>query len=248
VRRVVLCTVGVVLVALAGAVGDAAARPGRVVTRDGLQYKPHELAISGDGDYIVQRLRWNSWGGKTAVASGQAVEQEHPSHVNHAYPVRVTLGDRTYCANLHRTVYKTISARILGPSAGVLGLRTAGRVYTCAGDWRLTSSSSGGGGGGGGGGQHSGRGQACSTAGLRPNTQSITARGTSCASARTLLGEWRNRAKLGQCVWRDGSSRPGVCTISGWRCSANHTVNGQNFPVTCTASAPRRQVRFILLV
>lgn len=230
-----------------GAVGAAAARSGRVVLRDGLQYKPHELAISGDGDYIVQQLRWKSWGGKTAVASGQAVEQERPSHVNHTYPARVTLSDPTFCANLHRTVYNKISAQILGPSAGVFGLRTAGRVYTCAGEWRLTSSASGGGGGGGGG-PHSGGGQVCSTGAMRPEVRTITAHRTSCAGARKLVAAWRRRAKLGGCIWRDGSSQPGVCTISAWRCSADHTVNGQTFPVTCTASAPRRRVRFILLV
>ena len=128
----------IVLVMSAGAAGVAEARSGRVVVHEGLSYKPNELTISGDGDYIVQGLRWHSWGGKKAIASGRAVEQERPSHTNFTYPVRVTLSQRTYCASLHRTVYNKISARILGPSAGVFGTRTAGRVYTCAGFWRLT--------------------------------------------------------------------------------------------------------------
>jgi hypothetical protein len=108
------------------------------VVREGLVYKPHELTISGDGDHIVHELRWRSWGGSDAIARGRAVEQERPSHVNHTYAVRVTLSERTYCANLRRTVYNKISARILGPNPGVFGVRTAGRVYTCAGTWNLT--------------------------------------------------------------------------------------------------------------
>jgi hypothetical protein len=235
--------VGIAFVALAGAAGEAAARSGRVVMRDGLQYKPHELAITGDGDYLVQSLQWQSWGGKQAIASGRAVEQQRPSHVDHTYPVRVTLSDRTYCANIRRIVYNKISARILGPNPGVFGERTAGRVYTCAGEWRLTSSASGGGTG-----KHGGAGQGCSTGGMRPEVRTITARGTSCVGARKVVAEWRHRAKRGQCVWQDGSTQPGVCTIQAWRCTADHTVNGQTFPVVCTASAPSRQVRFVLLV
>jgi hypothetical protein len=127
----------VVLAVVAGGAG-AALGSSRVTVHEGLAYKPHELTISGDGDYIVQGLRWHSWGGKQAIARGVAVEQERPSHVNHTYAVRVTLSHRTYCANLHRTVYNKISARILGPNPGVFGLRTAGRVYTCAGTWQLT--------------------------------------------------------------------------------------------------------------
>ncbi len=129
----------VVLVSSAVAAGGADARAGGVVVHEGLSYKPHELTISGDGDYIVRGLRWRSWGGKTAVADGQAVEVERPSQVGHTYPVRVTLSQRTYCANLHRTVYDKISARILGPDVGVFGLRTAGRVYTCTGTWQPTA-------------------------------------------------------------------------------------------------------------
>lgn len=120
------------------AVGVAAAGPGRVVMHEGFLYRPHEFPVSGDGDYVVQGLTWRSWGGNTAVAYGRAVEQERPSHVDYTYPVRVTLSRRTYCTNLHRTVYEKISARILGRSAGVFGLRIAGRLYTCAGTWQLT--------------------------------------------------------------------------------------------------------------
>jgi hypothetical protein len=118
--------------------GAAALAHGRVVMHLGFMYKPHEFPVSGDGDFIVRSLRWQSWGGKQAVAFGQAVEQVRPSHVDHTYPVRVTLSHRTYCANLHRTVYNKIVARILGPSVGVFGSRTLGRVYTCAGTWQLT--------------------------------------------------------------------------------------------------------------
>lgn len=128
-----MCTVGIVVLASAGAVAAAAARPGRVVMRDDFLYKPHEFPISGDGDYSVRTLRWRSWGGKIAVADGQAVEQQRPSQTDHVYRVRVTLSLRTYCANLQRTVYNKISARILGPNPGVFGERTAGRVYTVNG-------------------------------------------------------------------------------------------------------------------
>jgi hypothetical protein len=102
---------------------------GHVVMRDGLLYKPHAFSVSGDGDFLVRGLHWRTWGGKTAVATGQAVEQVRPSH---------TLSRRTYCAKLHRTVYNDIAARIVGPNPGVFGGRTLGRVYTCAGTWRLT--------------------------------------------------------------------------------------------------------------
>jgi hypothetical protein len=58
----------------AALVGPAQAKTHRVVLNGGLLYKPHELPISGDGDFIVRDLRWRSWGGQTAVATGQAVE------------------------------------------------------------------------------------------------------------------------------------------------------------------------------
>ena len=58
--------------------------------------------------------------------------------VNHMYPVRVTLSQRTCCANLHRRVYDKMVARILGSNPGVFGSRTLARVYTCAGTWQLT--------------------------------------------------------------------------------------------------------------
>jgi hypothetical protein len=90
-------------ISLLGMAGLAEAR-GRVVINGALLYKPHQFAISGDGDFLVRDLHWHSWGGETAGASGQAVEQERPSHVDHTYPVRVTLSRRTFCANLHRTV------------------------------------------------------------------------------------------------------------------------------------------------
>ena len=129
-------TVVLALWGLAGLAGLAAARS-RVVMHEGLFYKPHELTISGEGDCIVRGLHWRSWGGRKAVAYGQAVEQVRPSHVEHTYPVRVTLSRRVYCANLGRTVYNQITARVLGPSPGVFGLRTDGRVYTCSGSWQL---------------------------------------------------------------------------------------------------------------
>lgn len=137
VRYARLCALLTVLVASAGIAALAQARA-RVVMHLGFFYKPHEFALSGDGDFLVRRLRWHTWGGRTAVAFGQAVEEQRPSHVDHTYPVRVTLSHRTYCANLHRTVYNMIVARILGPNPGVFGTRTLGRVYTCSGSWRLT--------------------------------------------------------------------------------------------------------------
>jgi hypothetical protein len=67
-------------------VATAQAATHRVVMHDGFMYKPHEFPVSGDGDFLVHGLRWRSWGAKTAVATGQAVEQERPSHVDHTYP------------------------------------------------------------------------------------------------------------------------------------------------------------------
>ena len=127
------------VIAVVGVAATTGVAKDRVVVRQGFAYKPHELTISGDGDFWVQNLRWHSWGGGKAVASGTAVEQERPSHDNYDYPARVTLSDRTYCANLHRTVYRKIVARITGPSPGMFGGRTLGMLWTCAGSWRLIS-------------------------------------------------------------------------------------------------------------
>lgn len=124
-------------VAVAGLAGVAQGRD-RVVVREALLYQPRELTISGDGDLIAQRLQWRSWGGRTATASGQAVEQERPSHADHVYPARVTLSRRTYCPGIHRTVYDEVTLRIVGASAGVFGARTSRRVYTCAGTFTFS--------------------------------------------------------------------------------------------------------------
>ena len=157
------------------------------MVRANLGYKPHEITISGDGDFWVQGLRWRSWGGKSAVAVGQAVEQERPSHVNYTYPTRVTVSHRAYCANLHRTVYKKVVAQILGPNPPVFGGRSLGSVWSCTSLLRLTA------------GDSSGTAnptanvnptatatatvaKACSTSGLRPTgvTRSLTASGSAC--------------------------------------------------------------------
>ena len=128
-----------VVIAAVAAVATVAAAKDHVVVHEGLTFKPHELSVSGDGDLLVQNLRWHSWGGAKAIASGTAVEQERPSHRNYDYPARVTLSDRTYCASLRRTVYNKIVAHITGRSAGVFGGRTFGMLWTCAGTWRLIS-------------------------------------------------------------------------------------------------------------
>jgi hypothetical protein len=33
--------------------------------------------------------------------------------------------------------------------------------------------------------------------------------------------------------------------VRGWRCISDHTVNGQTYPVTCTADRGRRRVHFV---
>ncbi len=129
----------VVIIVSVATVSVAQARPRHVVMRDAFLYQPRAFPVSGDGDFSVRRLRWRSWGGRTATADGQAIEQERPSHTNHFYRTRVTLSHRTYCKNIHRTVYNTVSARILGPTVGVFGARTLSRVYDCDGYWQLTS-------------------------------------------------------------------------------------------------------------
>jgi hypothetical protein len=90
----------------------------------------------------------------------------------------------------------------------------------------------------------------CPTSGLHPSVKTITARGTSCANARKLETEWRRAAHPSNspCDWVDGSVRPGICTIAGWRCVATHTVNGQTYATVCDRHRGRRQVRFILPV
>jgi len=127
-----------VLAAVAASAALAQAAP-RAILQPGDMYKPHAFPVSGDGDFYVQGLRWHAWGHAKAVAYGTATEQDRPSHVNHNYPVRVTLSRLTYCANHGRRVYLKVSARILGPDPGVFGSRTFGRAYTCAGTWTLTA-------------------------------------------------------------------------------------------------------------
>jgi hypothetical protein len=233
------------IVVLASTAALALASP-RVVVREGLRYKPHEFPISGDGDYLVRGLRWHSWGGETAVASGQAVEQVRPSHVDHIYPVRVTLSQRTFCANLDRTVYDEVVAQILGPSPGVFGGRTLGRVYTCAGTWRLIAPRPG---------PSATRrpraaGHRCSTHGMPIAVRSITAKGGAiCSGARTVVRDWFHRLKTpggNHCVVPDGGTNPAVCMVGSWRCTSEHTVDGHTYPVTCTAH--RRRVHFVNLV
>lgn len=218
-------------------VGTVALARDRVTYRQGFAYKPHEITLSGDGDFWVQGLRWRSWGHKKAVASGQAVEQERPSHVNYTYPARVTLSHRTFCANLGRTVYLKATAEILGSNPGVFGERTGGMVWTCAGMWRLTASDAG-----------ATVARACSTSGLHPTgrTRSITAHGTSCARAVTVVREWFQELRTdNSCTWADGSAKPGSCRVRAWHCVAPHTVNGQTYHVTCKSDAGRREVQFV---
>jgi hypothetical protein len=232
-------------VGLVGLVGLAQARTRRVLMQPGL-YKPHEFPVSGDGDFLVQGLRWQSWGGKTAVATGQAVEQVRaggdPSHTDHTYPAQVTLSHRTFCANLHRTVYNKIVAQILGPNPGVFGGRTLGRLSTCAGAHRLitprsspTSPS-----------RPVATGHKCSTHGMPVAVRAITAR--DCERARTVVQAWFKRLKEpggNHCIVPDGSPRPATCRVRSWRCTTVHTVNGQTYPVTCTADRGRRRVHFV---
>jgi hypothetical protein len=233
------------IVVLAALVGPAQAATHRVVINGLLFFKPHEIPISGDGDFIVRDLGWHSWGGGKAVASGQAVEEVRPSHVDHTYPVKVTLSRRTFCANLRRTVYNEVVAQILGPNPGVFGERTLGRRYTCAGTWRLitpppspTSPS-----------LPAATPHKCSTHGMPVAVRSIDAR--NCARARTVVRDWFHRLKTpggNHCVVPDGGTNPAVCMVGSWRCASDHTVNGHTYPVTCTADAGRRRVHFVNLV
>lgn len=233
------------IVVLAALVGPAQAATHRVVINGLFFFKPHEIPISGDGDFIVRDLGWHSWGGGTAVASGQAVEEVRPSHVDHTYPVKVTVSRRTFCANLHRTVYDEVVAQILGPNPGVFGERTLGRRYTCAGTWRLitpppspTSPS-----------PPAATPHKCSTHGMPIAVRSIDAR--NCARARTVVRDWFHRLKTpggNHCVVPDGGTNPAVCMVGSWRCASDHTVNGHTYPVTCTADSGRRRVHFVNLV
>jgi hypothetical protein len=234
------------IVILAALVGPAQATTHRVLINGTLLYRPHELAISGDGDFLVRGLHWHSWGGATALASGQAVEQVRPSHVDHTYPVRVTLSRRAFCASLHRTVYNQVVAQILGPNPGVFGERTLGRRYTCAGTWRLITP------------PPSPTGPSppattshkCPTRGMPLAVRSITVKGGAiCSGARTVVRDWFHRLKTpggNHCVVPDGGTNPAVCMVASWRCSSDHTVNGQTYPVTCARR--RRRVHFVNLV
>jgi hypothetical protein len=91
--------------------------------------------------------------------------------------------------------------------------------------------------------------QACPTSGLRPTgvTRSLTARGTSCTTARRVVHLWFQKLKEPNngCTVPDGSFKPAACTVRVWRCTSTHTVNGATYPVTCVASAGRRRVHFV---
>jgi hypothetical protein len=246
VRHARLPALLIVLIAAAAVVGPAQAGTHRVVMQLGFLYKPHEFAVSGDGDFLVQDLRWHTWGGKTAVATGQAVEQQRPSHVDHTYPVRVTVSRRRVCGNLHRTVYNEVVAQILGSSPGVFGTRTLGRVYTCAGTWRLVSpppsapmGTS----------RRVATGHKCSRHGMPIAVRTISVHDTTCATARSVVSAWFARLKAPggtRCIGADGDPRPATCMVQSWRCTADHTVDGHTYPVTCTAR--RRRVHFVNLV
>lgn len=240
-----LAALTLMTILFAALIGPAQAATHRVVINGLFSYKPHELPISGDGDFIVRDLQWHSWGGGTALASGQAVEQVRPSHVDHTYPVRVTLSRRTVCANLHRTVYDEVVAQILGASPGVFGERTLGRRYTCAGTWRLitppptpTGPS-----------PPAATGHRCSRHGTPLAVRAISARDVTCATARTVVIDWFHRLKTpggNHCLVPDGGTNPAVCTVGPWRCSSDHTVDGHTYPVTCARR--RRRVHFVNLV
>jgi hypothetical protein len=232
------------IILLAALVGPAQAAGHRVVISGLFLYKPHELPISGDGDFVVRDLGWHSWGGETAVASGQAVEQVRPSHVDHTYPVRVTLSRRTFCANLHRTVYNEVVAQILGVRAGVFGERTLGRRYTCAGTWQLVTPPPSSGPS-----PPAATGHRCPRHGTPLAVRTLTARDVTCATARTVVIDWFHRLKTpggNHCLVPDGGTNPAVCTVGPWRCSSDHTVDGHTYPVTCARR--RRRVHFVNLV
>lgn len=36
-----------------------------------------------------------------------------------------------------------------------------------------------------------------------------------------------------RCPPRNGSTRPGTCTVLGWRCVAQQSTNGANYPLAC---------------
>jgi hypothetical protein len=230
---------------LAVLVAPAQAASHRVVINGLFLYKPAEFPVSGDGDFLVKNLRWQSWGGKSALATGQAVKQVRPSHVDHTYPAQVTLSHRTFCANLHRTVYNEVVAQILGPSPGVFGGRTLGRLYTCSGTYRLitpppspTHPSPPG-----------ATGHRCSRHGTLLAVRTITARDVTCATARTVVVDWFHRLKTpggNHCLVPDGGTNPAVCMVGSWRCSSDHTVDGHTYPVTCALR--RRRVHFVNLV
>jgi hypothetical protein len=236
----------IVLLAAVALVAPAQAATHRVVMHLGFLYKPHEFPVSGDGDFLVRDLHWHSWGGETAGGSGQAVEQERPSHVDHSYPVRVTLSRRTFCANLHRTVYNEIVAQILGPSPGVFGSRMLGRVYTCEGTWRLVSPRPSGPTGTS---RPGGKGHKCSRHGMPIAVRSITAHDSTCTRARTVVTDWFARLKQpggNHCTVPDGGRNPAICRVGSWRCTSDHTVDGHTYPVTCAHR--RRRVHFVNLV
>jgi hypothetical protein len=185
-------------------------------------------------------------GRREAFASGQAVEQVRPSHVDHTYPVKLTLSRRAFCANLHRTVYNEIVAQILGSNPGVFGERTLGRRYTCAGTSRLITPPPSPAGPS----RPAATGHRCSTRGMPIAVRLITAKGGAiCSGARHVVRDWFHRLKApggNRCVVPDGGTNPGICMVGSWRCTSDHTVDGHTYPVTCAFR--RRRVHFVNLV
>jgi hypothetical protein len=89
----------------------------------------------------------------------------------------------------------------------------------------------------------------CSRHGTPLAMRTISARDVTCATARAVVIDWFHRLKAPgghHCVVPDGGTNPAVCTVGSWRCSSDHTVNGQTYPVTCARW--RRRVHFVNLV
>jgi hypothetical protein len=78
----------------------------------------------------------------------------------------------------------------------------------------------------------------------------VSSIGVPCRRADRLARAWSRRRLADDhslCMWRDGSNRPGRCTVDGWRCLSSHTTDGSTYQVVCRAQS-RRRVRWTMVV
>jgi hypothetical protein len=112
------------LIALVATTATTAAASPRVVVREGLRYKPHELALSGDGDLLARHLRWRSC----------STRGLRPAGVTRSITAR---GES--CATARRLVHAWFQKLKVPNSQCVVPDGQPGPAVCAVGHWRCTS-------------------------------------------------------------------------------------------------------------